>query len=128
MDIFCRIVSRFFKDNTVNANSIEKTFELVTKYEFPCKETLTALIYLSKYNSSNFQLAIIDLCNIGGIIYAILKTYSTPNKIITSMFLFSKILRDYCFNANFIPNYNIYMAMYNAITASLEQLSLLFRS
>ena len=65
-----------YKDNNTNKNSIEKTFESITKYDFPCKETLSSLIYFSKYNSSNLRLATIDLCNIGGIIYAISKTYS----------------------------------------------------
>ena len=122
MSIFCRIISRLFKDNNTNKNSIEKTFESITKYDFPCKETLSSLIYFSKYNSSNLRLASIDLCNIGGIIYAISKTYSIPNNVITQMFLFSNILRDYCFNVNFIPDYNIYIGMYNAIVASLTQL------
>ena len=45
MSIFCRIISRLFKDNNTNKNSIEKTFESITKYDFPCKETLSSLIY-----------------------------------------------------------------------------------
>jgi len=44
------------------------------------------------------------------------------------MFLFSNILRDYCFNVNFIPDYNIYIGMYNAIVASLTQLDLLIQT
>ena len=50
------------------------------------------------------------------------KQYSIPNNAITPMFLFSNIRRDYCFNVNFIPDYNIYIGMYNAIVASLTQL------
>ena len=122
INIFCRILSRFFASNNSGIYSIEKTFETIKKYNFPCKETLTALINLSKYNSTDIRLSIIDLCNIGGIIYAISKTHPVQNDIVTSMFLFSNILREYCFNIDFIPSYDIYIGIYNAVMVSLIQL------
>ena len=121
MNIFCRIVSRYY-GNTIT-DTLECCYESLAKYDFPCKETLTSLIHIKDYYSCDFRLAIISLCNISSIIYAIYTAISNQsNKSMDIMFQFNNTLRDYCFSVENKPDYNMYIGSYNYVLASIKEL------
>lgn len=121
INTFCRIVSRYFLEN--NVGKIENLFEELLPYDFPCKNTLLTLIQIKEYYSQDFRLAIIALCNIESIIYSIYTSISKKNnKLITAAYQLNNLLRNYCFNINNNPNYNLYVGIYNSVLASIKEL------
>lgn len=121
MDIFCRIISRFYGRCTTS--KLENCFEGLLKYDFPCKDTLTALVESKDYYSQDFRLAIVSLCNINSIVYGIFTAICNQNnKFIDTAFQFNNLLRTYCFDVENIPNYNIYIGAYNSVLVSIKEL------
>ena len=121
MDIFCRIISRFY--GTYTTSKLENCFEGLLKYAFPCKDTLTALVKSKDYYSQDFRLAIVSLCNINSIVYGIFTAICNQNnKFIDTAFRFNNLLRTYCFDVENIPNYNIYTGAYNSVLVSIREL------
>lgn len=121
IDIICRILSRFYSDNSTY--DFRDIFSDISQYNFSCKDTLMTLIQNGEYYSTDYRIAIIELCNIGGIIYAIYNSLcNSRNLIIETMFQFNSILRAACFNLECSPTYNMYISIYKAIISSAEQL------
>lgn len=121
MDILCRIVSRYYENTTYNL--LENYVGLLSKYSFPCKETLLSLLRVKEYYSQDFRLAIISLCNVNDITYAIFKNVNTKsNKSIEIVYNFSNIIKHHCFNIEFNLNYTIYTAIYNSVLVSISEL------
>lgn len=126
MDILCRIVNRY------NANyvtdTLENTYESLLKLNFPCKNTLEALLKFKDYCSRDYRLATISLCNIIDIVYAIYKSeFVDYNKLIHSAFQFNNIIKTYCYNVQSILDYNIYLAIYNSTIISIKELERLLK-
>lgn len=125
IEIICRIVGRYYSEHKKEP-VIDSVYRGLDNYDFPCKETLMALFNGRLYFSSDLRLAIIELCNIGGLLYAIYKDISlSPNHILETAFSFCEDLRELCFYANHQLTYNIYIAAFNAIAAASEQLKIL---
>ena len=119
--LLCRIVSRYYENTTYNL--LENYVELLSKYSFPCKETLLSLLRVKEYYSQDFRLAIISLCNVNDITYAIFKNINTKsNKSIEIVYNFSNIIKHHCFNIEFNLNYTIYTAIYNSVLVSISEL------
>lgn len=127
LDIICRLLSRYFKE-TYTSHLKEITHKLLD-YSFPCKSTLINILQRELFLSEELRLAIIELCNISGIVNAIYKALTiSPNKIVENAFLICNMLREKCFDANYILTYNMYISALNAVTAATEQLEILLDS
>lgn len=127
LDIICRIIGRFYND--ISHTTLEDSFNHVLRHDFACKETLLALINSKEYYSPDLRIAIIESCNIGGIIYAIYKSYTDyPNLIIDTLYQLSAYLRTACFDFDWELSYNMYVTIFKAITAAMEQLDTFLNS
>lgn len=121
--IVCRIVSCYYKNYI--SKSIEEFYYILEEYSFPCKDTLISLLKTKTYPTTDFRIAVIEMCNIGGIAHAIYSAIMpSSNKIIDTSFKFSNILRDFCFDANYQFTYDMYIAATLSVTATLEQLAI----
>mgnify|MGYP001172584401 FL=1 len=120
VNFFCRLLDRFYKDNIRNP---ENSYKNLLKCDFPCKDSLVTLMSVKESYSQDLLFAILDLCNIAGVIYAIHNSLSSYlDKVISITFKFSNILRDYCFNSPITLTYDIYVAIHDAVFVSLEHL------
>lgn len=126
-EILCRIIGSYYE--RFQGDSFENIFDSIKKFEFPCKETLMTLYKDKEYYSTDFRIAIIETCNIGGIIYAIYKSSSnSPNVIIETTFNLCMFLQKICFDVQYVLTYNIYISVFKAVTAAAEQLKVLLDS
>lgn len=121
MDILVRILGRFYGEYTTS--KLENCFKDLLEYDFPCKDTLTALVRARDYYSQDFRLAIVSLCNINSIIYGIYTaTCSQNNMLLDTTFQLNNLLRTFCFEVENIPTYNIYVGAYNSVLVSIKEL------
>lgn len=119
--ILCRIVNRFYIDHITN--DLETTCEELLRSDFPCKNTLVSILNSQDYYSQDYRLAIISLCNIIDLIYAIFKSES--NSFNKSMYLthqYNNIIKKYCYNTQNNPDYNIFITTYNSTIISVKEL------
>ncbi|MCQ4638610.1 toll/interleukin-1 receptor domain-containing protein [Anaerovorax odorimutans] len=124
LEIICRIVGRYYGD--IISTSLEKIAHEFSGYTFSCKNTLMILLNNKEYFSTDLRIAIIDICNIGGVVYAIYKSLTkSPNQIIDICFRFCNMLRDACFDTDYPLSYSMYTAASNSIVAAMEQLKVL---
>lgn len=127
MNILCRIINRYYFENITS--TIDSEFKVLYKYNFPCRETLMSLLEIKEYYSHDFRLAIISLCNINDIIYAIFNSISTEySKILYIISNFTNYLKCFCYDAETTPNYNIYISAYNAAVISIKELEILLHN
>ncbi len=123
LDCFSRIIAQFYNDN-ISINSLDSLVPILNNQEFPCKNALIELIKAKYYLSSDLRLAIIELCNIQGLIYGICMNLDSGMKanILITAHHFSKILQDYCYDNSYILDYNVYFSYYKAVLASATSL------
>lgn len=118
---FSRIIARFYSDN-ISINSLDTIIPILSKWQFPCKNALIELIKAKYYHSSDLRLAIIELCNIQGLIYTIYTNLGKESKNIQTANYFSKLLQDYCYNDSYTLDYNVYSSFYKSVLASATEL------
>ncbi|RGK37074.1 TIR domain-containing protein [[Ruminococcus] lactaris] len=79
--------------------------------------------------NSTYCIAIIEMCNICGVVNAIYNALTTcPNKYIDISNNFSNILRSACFDTKSMPTYNMYISSFHSLYIMLEKLILLLNS
>lgn len=123
--ILCRIINSYY--SSYITSTLETTYESLLKLDFPCKNTLIAILNSKDYYSQDYRLAIMSLCNIIDIVYAIFKSEFNiyNNKLIYLAFQFSNIIKSYCYNIQHNLDYNIFIATYNSMIISLKELEYL---
>ncbi len=119
--IICRIINSYYTKYITT--TLESVFESLVNLEFPCKNTLVTLINSKDYYSQDYRLAIISLCNIIDIVYAVFKSkFDSHNKVIYLTFQFSNFIKSYCYNPQYNLDYNIFITTYNSAIISLKEL------
>ena len=122
LDCFSRMITRFYNDH-ISIKTLDNILPLLINLQPPCKNALIELIKAKYYFSLDMRLAIIELCNIQGLIYGIyIDLVGKDNKVITTAHSFANILQDFCFNNTYILNYNVYFSFYKAVLASATEL------
>lgn len=125
-NILCRIISAYYQEYITN--TFEITYKQLIKLDFPCKNTLISILKSKDYYSHDYRLAIISLCNIIDIVYAIYKSkFDIYNKFISIIFQFNDIVKNYCYNIQCELDYNIYIATYNCTIISMKELEYLLK-
>lgn len=128
LEIICRIAGRFYSDQ--ESESLEEACQTISKYCFPGKETFMILIKDKEYYSTDFRVALIELSNLGGLIYGIYSSLSnqSPNLILDTTWNLSNLLRRFCFNTQYTLTYNMYIALLKSVTAAVSKLKIFLDS
>ena len=129
LELICRIVGRYYIDNISDSYLGNLEYSSLLNHSFPCKETLLSLLDSKEYFSHDLRIAIIEICNICGVVNAIYNALTTcPNKYIDISNNFSNILRSACFDTKSMPTYNMYISSFHSLYIMLEKLILLLDS
>ena len=129
MELICRIVGRYYIDNISESHLGNLEYSSLLNHSFPCKGTLLSLLDSKEYFSHDLRIAIIEICNICGVVNAIYNALTTsPNKYIDISNNFSNILRTACFDTKSMPTYNMYISSFHSLYIVLEKLILLLNS
>lgn len=129
IETICRIVGRYYND--MITEPFDSVFKDIKKFEFPCKETIMILVNDREYYSTDFRTAIIELSNIGGLLYGIyisLNQNHAPNFILETSFNFCNLMRNICFNTQYKLTYNMYISILKSVTNAAGELKILLDS
>lgn len=127
LEVICRIVGRYFTDRLTE--SLDDTFRDLKEYSFPGKQTILILVKDKGYYSSNLRIAIIELSNIGGLLYGIYTSMQeSPNFLLDICFNLCNLFRSVCFDTQYELNFNMYIALLKSVSVAATELKILLDS